>query len=127
MNWRASSRPDVVAITYIHSCAPHIGLSVSHLLHAGMGAILWWLAGRNCEGYAVEQVTSWLPQLSHAAISVSVRVPEAPGNWLPRPGRRKRRLRARLQGSRHSRPIVDIRDFVPGQKAEMRTAQPGGA
>jgi AcrR family transcriptional regulator len=69
--------------TPIHPDAPPVGLSVSYLLHAGMGAILWWLVERNGEGYSPEQVAGWLLQLSHAAIRVSVRVPEAPGDWVP--------------------------------------------
>ena len=53
--------------------APPIDLSVSYLLHAGMGAILWWLAERSGEAFSPEQMAGWLLELSHAVIGVSLR------------------------------------------------------
>ncbi len=50
--------------------APPIGMSVSYLLHAGMGAIAWWLeSGQAC---TPEQVAAWLTQFSQADIGVSL-------------------------------------------------------
>jgi len=49
---------------------PPIDMSVSYLLHAGMGAIVWWLeSGQSC---TPEQVAVWLTQLSKADIGVSL-------------------------------------------------------
>ena len=51
--------------------APPVGMSVNYLLHAGLGAILWWLESE--EAFSPEQVAGWLLELSHAAIGVSLR------------------------------------------------------
>jgi AcrR family transcriptional regulator len=52
--------------------APPLNLSVTYLLHAGMGAILWWLAERSGEAFSPEQMAGWLLKLSHAVIGVSL-------------------------------------------------------
>jgi AcrR family transcriptional regulator len=62
--------------------APPMSLSVTYLLHAGMGAILWWL--ESGEAYSPEQIAGWLLKLSHAVIGVSLRPGESIG------GRRRR-------------------------------------
>ena len=49
---------------------PPIDLSVSYILHAGIGAILWWL--ENDQPATPEQVAVWLNQFSRADISVSL-------------------------------------------------------
>lgn len=63
--------------------APPMSLSVSYLLHAGMGAILWWL--ESGETFTPEQMADWLLKLSHAVIGVSLH----PGEPI---GGRRRRL-----------------------------------
>ena len=49
---------------------PPIDLTVSYLLSAGVGAIVWWL--ENDQPYSPEQMAVWLYQLSRASISVSL-------------------------------------------------------
>jgi len=49
---------------------PPINLSVSYVLHAGIGAIVWWL--ENGQSYTPEQVAVWLHQLSMADVSLSL-------------------------------------------------------
>ncbi|HET7090029.1 MAG TPA: TetR/AcrR family transcriptional regulator C-terminal domain-containing protein [Anaerolineae bacterium] len=49
---------------------PPIDLSVSYVLHAGIGAIVWWL--ENDQPVPPEQVAVWLNQLSMADISLSL-------------------------------------------------------
>jgi len=49
---------------------PPIDLSVSYVLHAGIGAILWWL--ENDQPCPPEQVAVWLNQFSMADMSVSL-------------------------------------------------------
>lgn len=49
---------------------PPIDLSVSYILHAGIGAIVWWL--ENDQPVPPEQVAVWLNQLSMADISLSL-------------------------------------------------------
>lgn len=49
---------------------PPIDLSVSYILHAGIGAIVWWL--ENDQPVPPEQVAVWLNQLSTADISLSL-------------------------------------------------------
>jgi len=49
---------------------PPIDLSVSYILHAGIGAIVWWL--ENDRPVTPEQVAVWLNQLSMADISLSL-------------------------------------------------------
>ncbi len=51
------------------SCPP-MALSVNYILHAGMGAILWWL--ENDQPCPPEQVAMWLNQFSRADLSVSL-------------------------------------------------------
>lgn len=58
--------------------APPIGLSVSYLLHAGTGAIVWWL--EQGQSITAEQMAGWLIRLSTAVIGVSVG-----SNGRPRP------------------------------------------
>lgn len=48
---------------------PPIGLSVSYILHAGIGAILWWL--ENDQPCTPEQMAVWLDQFSRADMNVS--------------------------------------------------------
>lgn len=49
---------------------PPLDLSVSYVLHAGMGAILWWLENdRSCPP---EQVAVWLYQLSMADLRLAL-------------------------------------------------------
>jgi AcrR family transcriptional regulator len=48
---------------------PPIELSVSYILHAGIGAILWWL--ENDQPCSPEQVAIWLNQFSRADMAVS--------------------------------------------------------
>jgi hypothetical protein len=62
--------------------APPMSLSVSYLLHAGMGAILWWL--ESGEAFSPEQMAGWLLKLSHAVVGVSLH----PGEQIS--GRRRR-------------------------------------
>jgi AcrR family transcriptional regulator len=49
---------------------PPIDMSVSYILHAGIGAILWWL--ENGQPCTPEQVAVWLNQFSMADMSVSL-------------------------------------------------------
>ncbi len=49
---------------------PPIDLSVSYVLQAGIGAIVWWL--ENGQSYTPEQVAVWLNQLSMADIGLSL-------------------------------------------------------
>jgi hypothetical protein len=49
---------------------PPIELTVSYLLSAGVGSIVWWL--ENDQPYSPEQMANWLYQLSMASISVSL-------------------------------------------------------
>jgi len=49
---------------------PPIGLTVSYILNAGMGAIVWWL--ENDQPCSPEQMAVWLYQLSMASIGVSL-------------------------------------------------------
>jgi AcrR family transcriptional regulator len=49
---------------------PPIDLSVSYVLHAGIGAIVWWL--ENDQAYTPEQLAVWLNQFSMADISLSL-------------------------------------------------------
>jgi hypothetical protein len=51
---------------------PPTDLSVSYALHAGVGAILWWL--ENEPHSTPEQVAIWLYQLSMANVNVSLGV-----------------------------------------------------
>jgi AcrR family transcriptional regulator len=51
---------------------PPIGLSVSYILHAGIGAILWWL--ENDQPCSPEQVAVWLNQFSRVDMGVSLGV-----------------------------------------------------
>ena len=49
---------------------PPLELSVNYVLHAGIGAILWWL--ENDQPCTPEQVAVWLNQFSQADIGVSL-------------------------------------------------------
>lgn len=49
---------------------PPMDLIVSYLLHAGVGAIVWWL--ENDQPSTPEQVAVWLNQLSMANVNVSL-------------------------------------------------------
>jgi AcrR family transcriptional regulator len=49
---------------------PPVDLIVSYLLHAGVGAIVWWL--ENDQPSTPEQMAGWLKQLSRANINVSL-------------------------------------------------------
>ena len=49
---------------------PPVELSVSYLIHAGIGAILWWL--ENDQEATPEQVALWLYQLSRANVNASL-------------------------------------------------------
>ncbi len=49
---------------------PPVEMSVSYILHAGTGAILWWL--ENDQPCPPEQVAAWLNQFSMADIGVSL-------------------------------------------------------
>jgi AcrR family transcriptional regulator len=50
---------------------PPIDLSVSYVLHAGVGTILWWL--ENEQRCSAEQLAGWLYEFSMATISLSFR------------------------------------------------------
>ncbi len=52
------------------SSRPPVEMSVNYILHAGTGAILWWL--ENDQPCPPEQVALWLNQFSMADISVSL-------------------------------------------------------
>jgi hypothetical protein len=49
---------------------PPMDLMVSYLLHAGVGAIVWWL--ENDQASTPEQMSVWLNQLSRAVINGSL-------------------------------------------------------
>jgi AcrR family transcriptional regulator len=49
---------------------PPIDLSVNYILHAGIGAILWWL--ENDQPCPPEQVAVWINQFSRADMNVSL-------------------------------------------------------
>jgi AcrR family transcriptional regulator len=49
---------------------PPIDLTVSYLLSAGVGAIVWWLESE--QSYSPEQMADWLYQFSMASINVSL-------------------------------------------------------
>ena len=49
---------------------PPVDLIVSYLLHAGAGAIVWWL--ENDQLIPPERIADWLKQLSRASINVSL-------------------------------------------------------
>ncbi len=49
---------------------PPIDLVVSYVLHAGVGAIVWWL--QDGQAFTPEQIAVWLHQLSMAAINASL-------------------------------------------------------
>lgn len=49
---------------------PPIDLTVSYILHAGVGAIVWWL--EKDQLCPPEQMAGWLYQLSMASIGVSL-------------------------------------------------------
>ncbi|GAB4579533.1 MAG: TetR/AcrR family transcriptional regulator C-terminal domain-containing protein [Anaerolineales bacterium] len=49
---------------------PPLGLSVSYILHAGMGAIIWWL--ENDQPVTPEQMAVWLNRFSMADLSFSL-------------------------------------------------------
>ncbi len=57
-------------VAQLDPSAPPIDMSVSYVLHAGIGAIVWWL--ENGQSYTPEQVAVWLHQLSMANISLSL-------------------------------------------------------
>jgi AcrR family transcriptional regulator len=50
---------------------PPIDLTVNYLIHAGIGAIVWWL--EQDQPCSPEQMSVWLYQLSMASINVSLR------------------------------------------------------
>jgi hypothetical protein len=54
---------------------PPIDLSVNYILHAGIGAILWWL--ENDQPCTPEQFAVWLNQFSTADMSVSLGLDES--------------------------------------------------
>ena len=49
---------------------PPIDLTVNYLIHAGIGAIVWWL--ENDQPCSPEQMAVWLYQFSRASIGVSL-------------------------------------------------------
>ena len=57
-------------VAQLDPSVPPIEMSVSYVLHAGIGAIVWWL--ENDQAYTAEQVAVWLYQLSMADISLSL-------------------------------------------------------
>src|SRR5262245_61916794 len=50
---------------------PPISFTVSYMLSAGIGAIVWWL--ESSEQYTPEQIATWLYQLSRASIDASLK------------------------------------------------------
>jgi AcrR family transcriptional regulator len=50
---------------------PPISLTVSYILSAGIGAIVWWL--ESSEQYTPEQMATWLYHLSYASINASLK------------------------------------------------------
>lgn len=63
-----SMMPDELA--HVDPSRPPMALSVNYILHAGIGAILWWL--ENDQPCPPEQVAVWLNQFSQADMSVSL-------------------------------------------------------
>ncbi len=57
-------------VAQVDSSRPPLGLSVSYILHAGMGAIIWWL--ENDQPVTPEQMAIWLNRLSMADLSLSL-------------------------------------------------------
>src|SRR5262249_28043609 len=57
---------------YTNPSRPPIELSVTYILHAGIGAILWWL--ENDQPCPPEQIAVWLSQFSTADMTVSLGV-----------------------------------------------------
>jgi AcrR family transcriptional regulator len=55
----------------LESSQPPISLTVSYLLSAGIGAIVWWL--ESSQPYTPEQMATWLYQLSRASIDASMK------------------------------------------------------
>jgi AcrR family transcriptional regulator len=55
---------------------PPIDLSVNYILHAGIGAILWWL--ENEQPCSAEQVAVWINQFSRADMAVSLGLNKEP-------------------------------------------------
>ncbi len=51
------------------SQTPPLDMSLSYLVYAGMGAVLWWL--ENGQSSTPEQVASWLSQLSNVGLNLS--------------------------------------------------------
>ncbi len=49
---------------------PPLDLAASYVLHAGVGAIAWWL--ENDQRYTPEQMAAWLYQLSMASVRASL-------------------------------------------------------
>ncbi len=49
---------------------PPMDLSMNYVLHAGIGAVLWWL--ENGQPSSPEQVARWLSQLSNANFNLSI-------------------------------------------------------
>jgi len=61
-------------VTRADPSRPPMDLSVNYILHAGIGAILWWL--ENEQPCSAEQVAVWLNQFSTADIGVSLGLSE---------------------------------------------------
>ena len=61
-------------VTRADPSRPPMDLSVNYILHAGIGAILWWL--ENDQPCSAEQVAVWLNQFSTADIGVSLGLSE---------------------------------------------------
>ncbi len=59
-----------------HSKRPPLDMSMSYVVQAGMGAIVWWL--ENDRPSSPEQVALWLNQLSRANIDLSIKSTQAP-------------------------------------------------
>jgi len=55
--------------TQQESTSPPIDLSVNYVLHAGIGAIVWWL--EKGQSWTPEQVAVWLNKLTMADLSIS--------------------------------------------------------
>jgi len=49
---------------------PPLGMSISYVLHAGIGAIVWWL--EKGQSYTPEQMAVWLNRLSMADVSLAL-------------------------------------------------------
>lgn len=54
----------------VHPGSPPVDLNVSYVLHAGVGAIVWWL--ENDQPFTPEQMAIWLSQLSLANLRLSL-------------------------------------------------------